>query len=248
MKNKKLLVILATSLMICLVAGMGAMTYARYITSTKTGNQQATAADWGFVITVDASNLFGDAYNGSDGDAATVVDYASGVSIKADTDNKFVVAPGSKGSMTITISGKAEVRAALAIKQTEGSTINDIHIVNYNGAAVDYYPLTWTLKEEGAGTSSTGKLSDLLTGLVGTSSTLEANTEYNKNYTLSWEWPLETNDTNNMYDTIIGFMDAGMTWANVQNYVGELQEAEYANTNIFTAINFALDISVQQIQ
>ena len=47
-KNKKMLVAVAMILMIALVAGMGAMTYSKYITSGTTGEQTATAAKWGF--------------------------------------------------------------------------------------------------------------------------------------------------------------------------------------------------------
>jgi hypothetical protein len=61
MKKKKSLVFVATALMLCLVVGMGAFTFAKYITSGNT-NQKATAAKWGFVVNVDADNLFGTKY------------------------------------------------------------------------------------------------------------------------------------------------------------------------------------------
>ena len=63
MKKKRLSVVVATALMASLVVGMGAMTYSKYITSTSIPTQQATAANWGFVITADATNLFGRNYN-----------------------------------------------------------------------------------------------------------------------------------------------------------------------------------------
>ena len=66
MKGKKFLTMAATSLMACLVAGMGAMTYSKYITSDNTGTQQATAANWGFVVTVNADDLFASSFDDFD--------------------------------------------------------------------------------------------------------------------------------------------------------------------------------------
>ena len=57
--TKKHLTIVAVVLMVALVVGMGAMTYARYISSYDSGEQIATAAKWGFVVNADTTNLFG---------------------------------------------------------------------------------------------------------------------------------------------------------------------------------------------
>ena len=69
---KKVTVIAAVILMFSLVIGMGAFTYAKYVSTQETGNQNATAAKWGIVISANAS-MFGTDYTKGDGANATVV-------------------------------------------------------------------------------------------------------------------------------------------------------------------------------
>ena len=254
-KNKKILVAVAMVLMIALVAGMGAMTYSKYITSGKTGEQTATAAKWGFVVTVSAENLFGSDYK-KDG-AVAKVDGSGAVVVNGTADAK-VVAPGTTGSITINISGKAEVNAKLTIKIADGFTLKEIKYDTYN-------PVKWTLND-GSTTTKYDTLSDVVDALA-TSQVLAAGTEYNKNYTLSWEWPIETataglNGTNrNVEDTLIGFKANGTPWNDVADpaqkgingtYVGDYQigssDAEAAYNAIQTTMSLSLVVSVEQTQ
>ena len=132
MKNKKFLVIIATALMACLVIGMGAMTYARYI-STGTHATQATAAKWGFVVNVNAENLFSKDYvkeNNSNYSKPTTT--GNGVAIKAANQS---LAPGSTGSLTVSVSGIAEVLAELVISL---NVTENIHLDSY-------YPINQSL-------------------------------------------------------------------------------------------------------
>ena len=271
MKKKKFLTLVATGLMACLVAAMGGMTYSKYITSTSTDKQQATAAKWGFVMTANTENLFGKMYNNTnkeagkpatDGKSATIVKTtAEGISVEANNNNdKLIVAPGTTGSMTIAIDGTAEVRAEL--KLTAGATLSEICLKKYNNNAVDYYPITWTLK--GGDLDKSGTLEYVLTELAKTSQIIEANTSYSKNYTLSWEWPLEQGEgdaktLNNTYDTIIGYKSYGRPWADVvtdgvvtnygiSKYVGSLKDTEYTDDNIITTIAFDINVTIEQIQ
>ena len=267
MKKKKFLTLVATGLMACLVAAMGGMTYSKYITSTSTGNQQATAAEWGFVVTADTTNLFGRVYDGTP--AVITTSTADTVSVKANTATTgFIVAPGTKGSMTIAINGTAEVKSQLKIKAsatTGTDALSEICLKKYNNSEVNYYPVKWTLTDGTDANTVSGKLSDVLTAFASKSATIKANEEYTKNYELSWEWPLEqgANDAakalNNTYDTIIGYMSYGRPWDDVvtdgvvtnygiSKYVGDLQKAEYVNTNIITGISFNIDVTIEQIQ
>lgn len=249
-KNKKMLVAVAMVLMIALVAGMGAMTYSKYITSGKTGEQTATAAKWGFVVTVNTENLFGSDYN-KDGANAVAKVGGSGALVVNGTADAKVVAPGTTGSMTINISGKAEVNARLTIKKADDFELKEIKYDTYN-------PIKWTLTD-GSTTTQYATLSDVINALSGTSQVLVAGTEYNKNYTLSWEWPLETtttglNGTNrNVEDTLIGFKANGTSWGDIsETYVGDYQigsadtEAKY--NAIKTTMSFSLVVSVEQTQ
>ena len=240
MKKKKFLTLVATGLMACLVAAMGGMTYSKYITTTETGKQTATAAEWGFVLNANTTKLFGDAYNGADGASADIVDYGTGISVKADTEGKFVVAPGTKGSMTIQINGTAEVRAQLKIKASDKP--KEISV------GTKYYPIKWTLSD-GTTTTTPDTLEKVLEEFEDKSATIEATKTCDTIYTLSWEWPLETNATNNIYDTIIGYKSSGEDWDAISKYVGNLTKEQYVSTtNIITGISFNIDVTIEQIQ
>lgn len=250
-KSKKPLIVVAMILMIGLVAGMGAMTYSKYITSGSTGDQTATAAKWGFVVTVNATDLFATDYSVKDSDTLATKVTETGVAVHASTETAHnIVAPGTTGSMTISISGSAEVLAKLSITTT-GNT-SEINLG-------DYYPVVWTLKE-GSSTKATGKLSEVLKSLTDTSATFDAGTSYDATYTLSWEWALETGETddlkatNNAKDTLIGYKAEGKTYADIKDtYVGSkllssIVENESDYEAIVTEMSFNLQISVEQIQ
>lgn len=256
MKKKKFLTLVATGLMACLVAAMGGMTYSKYITTTKTETQQATAAKWGFVMTADTTELFGKMYDGS---AIVTEDTTDGVSVKANS-NKFVVAPGTSGSMTIAINGTAEVKSQLKIEASGTDALSEIYLKKYNGSEVNYYPVKWTLTDGTDANTVSGKLSDVLKAFASKGATIKANEEYTKNYELSWEWPLTTGATNDIYDTIIGYKSYGRLWADdvaddgtvtdygISKYVGALQPGEYTDDNIKTGIAFNIDVTIEQIQ
>ncbi len=232
-KSKKLLVALAIALMAALVVGMGAMTYSRYITSGSTGNTTATAAKWGYVVTVSADNLFGSAYN--QGKRVEVSATQTDVKLLANSGN--VVAPGTSGSMTITINGSAEVNAQLVISVTEGT---DIHLG-------EYYPIRWTLNEKNESTSTPlvekSKLSEVVSKLQEQNATYEANTTIDKTYTLSWEWAIDGDDTK---DTIIGMIASGK--AKTSDEVKQLNGGAELTDECVTSISFNLTVSVKQKQ
>ena len=258
-KNKKILVAVAMVLMIALVAGMGAMTYSRYITSTTTGEQTATAAKWGFVVTVDADNLFGSDYKKDGANAVAKVDGTGDLVVNGTGDAK-VVAPGTKGSMTISITGSAEVNARLTIT---ADSIQEIYYKSTDANVDDYYPVRWTITDGGS-LNETGTLEEVIAALTGTSTVLAAGVTQNVTYTLSWEWALETAGTNslngtnrNVEDTLIGFKAAGKTWEDINGknvgtfQIGDTKEVDtdYASsTAIKTTMSFSLVVSVEQTQ
>ena len=238
MKKKKFLTLVATGLMACLVAAMGGMTYSKYITTTKTGDQQATAAKWGFVMTANTDNLFGKMYDG-----ATIVteDTTDGVSVKASSD-KFIVAPGTSGSMTIAINGTAEVKAQLSLKASGTDALSEIYL-----ASKDYHPVKWTLKNGTTEIAKDTTLAKVLEELAKTDETvIKANEEYTKNYELSWEWPLTTGATNDIYDTMIGYKSYGRTWTEISAYLPGMTSDDY--DSIITGISFNIDVTIEQIQ
>ena len=240
MKSKKILTMISTGLMASLVVGMGAMTYSKYITSTTVPTQQATAAKWGFVVTADASGLFANAYDNATPEstkvASKVVASDNEVSVKADS-NGLIVAPGTTGSMLITISGQAEVMAALNV--TANATTGEFGI-----ADLDYHPIVW--KVTGGSINTTGSLSTVLAALAGTSTTIYPGDDEGATYTISWSWAFDST-VNDVYDTAIGYKSAGKAYDEISQYIsGAVSKTEYES--IVSNIEFDLSISIEQIQ
>lgn len=252
-KSKKLLVVVAVVLMLGLVVGMGAMTYSKYVTSGTTGTQTATAAKWGFVVTVNANDLFATDYTklGDATLATKATATGTGVAVHA-SSTANVVAPGTTGSMTITISGRAEVLAQLTIK-LDGSS-SDIYCDTY-------HPVKWTLTKQGVTTTTIVEnetlegLNTALASMDDTKFTPGTDTDITAIYTLTWKWDLANSEADaNVKDTVIGYKAFGkFSYADISGkYVGstlisdKISEAVY--NNISTQMSFNLLVSVEQIQ
>lgn len=243
--KKKFVMITAMFLMISLVIGMGAMTYARYTTTKGTDAQSATAAKWGVVINVNASNLFGRIYE--DGNVTVTTTDNDDVVAHANTDGN-VVAPGTFGSMTITINGLTEVRAKLSF--TKEGTTSDIYLD-------DYYPVKWSLTlnentidldDNDENDITSGNLNQLVAKL--TEKTYDAGTSINDTYTISWEWDLDTGEDNekaenSVKDTAIGMFANDETIEDVNKALSTTFDE---NTTFSCDISFQLKITVEQIQ
>jgi len=236
MKNKtrnnkrKPLLVVALVLMVALVLGMGAMTYSRYISTTDMGDASvATVAKWGYVVSIDAQNMFGKEYN-----KGTVAVTATTNDVRAVADSTgLIIAPGTGGSVDIKINGVAEVLAQLSI------TVNDSQDVSLKENEVAYNPIKWTLKDDG--TAVTGvenvDLDTLVTKLGTYTSDIPAGTEYNnKTYTISWVWDIDSG--NDDADTVLGWFSAGKT----TNY----DSAVY--TDIVNQIKLDISVTIKQIQ
>lgn len=231
LKSKKISVVIAIALMLCLIGGMGAMTYSKYVTSENTGPQNATAAKWGYVISIDSSNLFGTDYiKGSTTNTATVVEKGTGVAVKA-TGNTSVIAPGTSGSIQIRISGSAEVLAQLKITANLTSEIS----------LDTYKPVKWTITGDGIDNSNniftTGNEYEF-------ANTLNTGASNNLVYTISWEWGFENDNTK---DTLIGYKANGTNYdalpAKLKNTV---EKNNYDNINL--TLELDLTATIEQIQ
>lgn len=246
-KNRKPLIVVAMLLMVALVVGMGAMTYSRYVSSFNSGEQTATAAKWGYVITANTDNLFGDQYKKDGANATAKVDGSGAVVVDAVGTAK-VVAPGTKGSMSIVINGVAEVLAKFTIK----ATVNDNKQIKLG----TYMPVKWTLKEDGAVLITGTDLATVLNGTNGAKNLAPGTTLNNKTFTLEWEWVFGEDDTTvNNQDTVIGMKSAGVTWANAQNAilsggkkVTDIVTDEAGYNAIVTELDFSLTVTLEQVQ
>ena len=231
-KFRKPLVIVAMVLMVALVCGMGAMTYSKYISSAEQNDVTATAAQWGIVITANADDLFATDYSDDNADTyATKV--ANGVAVNAAASGD-IVAPGTTGSMTISVDGVTEVRARLVID------LNFESHIYYES----YYPIEWALTKT-APTESDWKPYQNISD-VGID--IEAGTTVNEDYIFSWRWKFES--SHDKEDTIIGAYAAGKTdLESINDVLGPSRAlATFDNTKIGSTLMFDLTVTVEQIQ
>ena len=236
MKNKKFIMIFAMVLMVSLVVGMGAMTYAKYVTSYNTPAQSATAAKWGFVVTADASNLFGNQYKepASGGDTYATVNEEGNVVVKGTADAK-VVAPGTMGYLTINVNGSAEVMAKLSVTLDITENIG-------NGT---YVPVQWALVAGNATPADDAWVTDLET--LTTAADYTPGTTVASSYKLYWRWAFSTSTDNDKLDTVIGAKAAGKNYTEVNAMTG-LNLTSEAFDAYKTTVSFTATITVEQIQ
>lgn len=196
-KQKRTATIASMAALLAVVLGMGGQTFAKYIETHEATAQTATVAKWGLVANVQANDIFGSNYY--DGPLATT---AAGTTLVVDgTGDAKVVAPGTTGSMTFTVTGTAEVRAKMTVSLA-GSTTVELK----QGGSVVYEPIKWTLtKDDGISTTVVAEnknLADITTAVSGVKEYIAPNTTLGTTYTLSWSWPFDgVNDT---YDTHLG--------------------------------------------
>lgn len=235
--NLKSFIIIGLLLLLVAVIGFGGYTLSKYLTS-QPANGTANVAKWGFTIDADATNLFGESYKW-DG-TNSVVGTGDTITVKADTAEQNVVAPGATGSMTIGLNGKSEVRAKLTLK-LEGNDVNLAYDTNEN-----YAPIKWTLKKTVGDVVTTvldGKsFAELQNKLAVEEQTIEVNTESNTTYTIEWKWDFSTSAENDKLDTVLGMIANGSSTNAAVN--GVTVVAASTKTNI----DFNLTVTVEQIQ
>lgn len=247
-KSKSSVIVLLVAILLCVavVLGIGGFTYAKYISEQSVDSKTANVAKWGYKISVDADELFGDAYGTTTG---AIIDYSTTgatVGVKAGSESSPLVAPGTTGSMTFSITGKAEVRSKITITADEDNNV-PISLKNVTDG-VDYEPIKWTLSSKSSSDSDYTDVTDCvgvslstivstLNGLDDDLTAIETGTEANMYYKLSWEWAFEdTTETNaNLYDTILG--EAANDRSSVPG-----------GYTAVTEMKIALTITVEQIQ
>lgn len=194
-KNGKRIALILVALLLIAAIAFGAYTYSKYV-SSREGQDSATVAAWGYTVTVGngTDNSFGfSQYYGADGEAD-----ADGTSaVIAGIESENVVAPGAKGSTTITISGYAEVDAALSVV---AESTNNIYIeMTASGqtpATLYYFPVLFSLSDgDGDFEDITNQpLANVVDALEGLSEELQSSTSTTgttTTYTLSWAWAFE---------------------------------------------------------
>lgn len=223
-KHSKGIIASVCLLLVLAVFGMATFTFARYTSSNNT-NQQATVAKWGYVVTLNADNLFGKEYGDPQENYVSVK--SNGTAIKASGETN-VIAPGSHGSMTITIAGQAEVMAQLSLKLENVQNV----VLTKTADKTTYKPVKWSLTDGGETNISDKQIDELQTAIAGLGPKFQAGDTVSKTYTLSWEWALG-NGTTDADDTRLGQIANGST---VDGYTAT------------TTLAFDLTVEVKQIQ
>ena len=224
-KMKKGLTIAALALLLGIVGYTGGNTFAKYITGAELPAQNATVARWGFTASVSyEDSLVGSDYTGSD--LATKTE--DGVAVDA---SNLVVAPGTTGSMTVSVAGDAEVRAQITFEATfDGVSLTKDGKV--------YNPIVYTVKQ-GEETKTFNTAEALNAHLNGLSVIYEAGaTAVSINLEISWAWALNNDSSlNNITDLTIDEADT---------YLGTNYDQEgYTADN---QASFGLKVSIVQIQ
>lgn len=244
--NRKSIFVIGLLLLLVAVIGFGGYTLSKYVTK-KNASGKASVAKWGFTVSADAKNLLGSEYK-YDGANSTVNAGGDKVTVKANTSAGNIVAPGTTGSMTFTIGGTAEVKAAIAVDMKVTSDV----VLKYKtktpeATLVEYYPVKWALKKTvGENTTTVVEnrtLAQLKDDLAKLNATVEAGADYANaaTYTIEWAWDFDANGvgTNDALDTFLGKI-ANDADATDDNYIKQ--------DGTSTIFEFTLDISVTQVK
>ena len=266
-RNKRIMIVAAIFVLLAAILCLGGVTFAKYV-SKGGGKAQATVAKWGCVVTADVDNLFFDAYKDDNTKATWATPTGNGIKISADTKDNKLVAPGSTGSMTITVGGKAEVASFMTF--TEG-TLNDISLkydaYTPEGAAEvpagTYNPIKWTLKKDGADVTGATKttLAACLTALkkdlgftgAATQSAVKApGTEWGnadgsvKTFTLTWEWAFDNTATLSKADVFDTALAAYIAETDSEKKAAILTNAGCVADGLSTTISVDFSITIEQ--
>ena len=235
------MLLLALVVLLC----FGGYTFSKYVTSGS-GTGTAQVAKWGYTVDLDTSGIFGEKYKKEAGDFSKITTTNDGLTVKADTAGRKLVAPGTTGSMTFQVGGKAEVKARLYMGITPNQDVV-LKIQKGGEAEIVYNPVKWTLKKNGVVVAKNVTLIEIANKLnhepVSVGGTYEAGTEVPETtYELSWEWAFEgteafTGITVNELDTILGQRADNATFTYAGWTINE------AGTNI----EFVLDVKVEQV-
>ncbi len=246
--NRKTAVIVMLLLALIALLCFGGYTFSKYVTHGN-GTGTAQVAKWGYTASVNTTKLFGETYKLASTSVSTVDGTGAHINVKADTAGRNLVAPGTAGSMTFTVGGKAEVRALIS---TGLHPTNDVVLkIKKTGETTytEYRPVKWTLKKDEITVAENVTL-ETIHGVIATDASVNKEIAPNEEltsttYELSWAWAFEgAGDVAGLsidqVDTILGQMGAGVTGYTPAGY-----EIDVANSS--TELAFTFDIKVSQL-
>lgn len=255
-KTKKRAGIVAVALMLTVAIGATAgNTLAKYISSATVQSQTATVAQWGYTITANTDNMFGENYGEVANSYAKVSD--NNTVVASGESGKNVVAPGTYGYMNVSVNGTSQVNAVLSLTIDTNAFKQ---VVLSDGADLNYYPINWSVggvevvnKDNGAVTTAdfapaiaqvfANAKADVEVAVVGNEVLvfIPANISLSDvDLTIKWEWAFDdgtltkdsaTNETN-VKDTLLGYISYGANYDELPNNVVEYLKDTYASAEV----------------
>ena len=179
-KNKRSIILILILILSVAITGTFIGTIAKYV-MTETVSDNAVSAKFGLKIPT-SINLFSDSYG----------------NVEADTDDKKIIAPGTSGQYTFSVTGTSEVAYQVDA---------DISI-SYSDEWQGYEPLEFSINDEVW--TDFARFKENLNEALG-SKTMPPNTAYESVQTIYWRWPFYVSDLHDTRDTTIGRLSAGGT-------------------------------------
>ena len=188
-KSRKITGILLAccALLMVAIAGLG-VTLAKYTKSAEPRNDSAHVAKFGITLAWSSNDaIFKNTYTTTDSEkSATITNsVVSATDANSDSTMDNVIAPGTSGSVNLTISGTSEVAFTLAIQ------INEEYIGAWQKSATDataYHPIEYSATS----TDTIGSTNVELDAQGKFTIDIAAGTAVNATITISWEWPFES--------------------------------------------------------
>ena len=183
-------------------------TFAKY-TAYGSGGDGARVAKWGVNVTTSTKGMFSHSYtnddeiNGESEGATVSVNSLGGTS-------DYLLAPGTSGSTTITLSGTPEVAVDVKFAMNVESDVvvpSKTQVSADKTLDEDYTPILFTLENSRGNQLAKGTLADIKTVFNGLSTQHGPNKSLNETYKLSWKWLI---DGDNEADTYLGNVAAGL--------------------------------------
>lgn len=253
-RRSKVLVITALVLLLVLLLSFGGYTLAKYVTSKKVSSGTATVATWGYTVEGNAENVFGAGYEKDANDNAEVVAHADGVDVKALSADAKLIAPGTMGEFTFSVTGKSEVMA----KVSATFTMNSQPTVTATASTdtVTYAPIYFTLQTSANGTSYTDVATDIapanlnakITEALGANATsIAAGTDVKLYFKVIWNWDFENGNLTAGSKTISAdALDTALA-ENAASYTDE-NGVVWTLSDMTNTLDFNLSVKVEQVQ
>lgn len=250
MKNKTMRTAAVLGMAVLLTTSVLSGTLAKY-TTTNSGSDSATVAKFGVVINVsDDMGLFKTSYAKDDTNAKS-----ANTVVSAASDRK--IAPGTKGSMSFSISGTPEVATQLTVDMSNEKVVH-LEAKEYTLEAgkfaekeckvttnADYEPIKWYFgtEEINDSTKYDKTLEELKTAVKKITVEKEPNINLDQTYYIGWKWEFAP-ATDVAGDWLYGTKKAlPYTGATVTNFL----DTYLGNEDSLQTEAFDLKISVTQI-